>query len=403
MLTANWFNEARFGMFIHWGAYAVAARGEWVMNRERIAPAEYAQRHIAHFKAERYDPREWARLATRAGMKYMVLTTRHHDGFCLWDSRTSRLTATRLGPKRDLLRPFVEAVRAAGLKLGFYFSVADWSHPDYPGAHHRDWPTRWPKQAARKRFVAYYRAQLEELLTRYGPVDLLWYDGCIPQPTDGAEVNAFVKSLQPGILINDRNGAPCDFYCSEQKIKAAAAGQLWEACMTLNNHWGYHAGDHDWKSARQVIRLLTDTAAGGGNLLLNVGPRADGTIPEESVRILTEVGDWLQRNGEFLPGSCRSPFPWNNWGKLTTRGNIVYAHLFHIATPELCIADIKNAVTRVRRCDTGQPVAFQRRGERLFVRGLPVLGPGALPVTLAIEVKGQPQPVSPQETFWIPG
>jgi alpha-L-fucosidase len=404
MSTTDWFHEARFGMFIHWGPYSVAGRGEWVMNRERIPLAEYRAQCVEKFTAAKYDPASWAALAKEAGMKYVVLTTRHHDGFCLWDTKTTGWNAVQIGPHRDLVRPFVEAVRQAGLKVGFYYSVADWSHPDYPGAFHRDWPTSWPDDEARKRFVAYYRSQLEELLAGYGPIDLLWYDGCIPQPTDGGAINRWIKSIQPGILINNRNGEPFDFHCCEQAIKPAPPGTLWEACMTLNGNWGYHAGDHGWKNPSDVIRLLTETAAGAGNLLLNIGPRGDGSIPEESIRILRAVGVWLRENGEFLSNSTRSPFTWVNWGKLTTKGNTVYAHIFHSPGDELCIAEIRNKVLSVKLTKSGMIIPHKCTNGRLFIRGLPAADSDSwrMPVTLSIEVEGKPEAITPQGTFWIP-
>ncbi|HAU36168.1 MAG TPA: alpha-L-fucosidase [Phycisphaerales bacterium] len=395
------FQETRYGMFIHWGAYAVAARGEWVLNRELIPQDEYVRKYVRNFKAERYDPGSWARLAKSAGMKYVVLTTRHHDGFCLWDSKVSDYNAARLGPGRDLLRPFVEAVHAEGLKVGFYYSVADWHHPDYPDAYARDWPTGWPEEAARKRFVDYYIAQLEELLTQYGKVDILWYDGCIPQPTDGRRANELARTLQPHILINERNGEPFDFRVSEQSLTAKEGA--WEANLTLNDNWGYHAGDHHWKTAQDVIRMLTTTARSGGNLMLNVGPRADGTIPEDSVRILTEAGQWLARNREFLPNSTRSPFSWNNCSTLTTRGNTVYVHLFASPGKEYYLAEIANRVLSARFLDGGQPVPFEQKGDRLFLRGLPCPLKDPIATTLALELDGPPRPIRTQKTFWIPG
>lgn len=402
MTHASWFDAARYGMFIHWGAYAVAARGEWAYNRERIPLEEYTAQYVNNFHAERYDPRAWARLAKEAGMTYLVLTTRHHDGFALWDTRTSDFNAVKLGPRRDLVRDFADAVRAEGLKVGFYYSVADWRHPDYPDAYARDWPTGWPDEAARQRFVQYYRAQLEELMTNYGQVDILWYDGCIPMPLDGAEVNAMVKRLQPRILINNRNGEPYDFVNCEQAIRPAAPGTRWEACMTLNENWGYHAGDHHYKSARDVINMLTETAAGAGNLLLNVGPTADGVVPEASAAILREAGAWLARNGEFLANSTRSPFSWNMFGRLTTKGNTVYLHIFNSPGAELCLAEIGSPVRAARHVATGAPIAFTQQPDgRLFLHSLPA--PDPIATTIALEVEGDPTPLRPRTTFWIPG
>ncbi|MBN1673624.1 MAG: alpha-L-fucosidase [Kiritimatiellae bacterium] len=400
MSDTAWFTEARYGMFIHWGAYAVAGRGEWVLNRERIPYSEYTAKYVKRWRARKYDPAEWAALAARAGMKYLVLTTRHHDGFALWDTKTSEFNAVRMGPKRDLLRPYVEAVRAAGLKVGFYYSVADWGHPDYPGPYFRDWPKQWPDEERRQRFVQYYRAQLEELMTGYGKIDLLWYDGCIPGPLDGAAANARVKELQPGILINERNGAPFDFACQEQSLKAKAG--VWESCMTLNDNWGYHAGDNNWKDARTVIRMLLTVAGKGGNLLLNVGPKPDGTIPPRSVRILEQAGAWLERNREFLPDSSRSPFSWNNSGLVTTRGRRVYVHLFNSPGKDFCLAEIGNKVLAARRLESGEPVAFEQAGDRLFLKGLPRPLPDPIATTVALDVEGDPRPLTEQTTFWVP-
>ncbi len=397
-----WFNEARFGMFIHWGAYSVAGRGEWALNRERIPFPEYVEKYVNNFQAEKFDPRAWARLAKRAGMKYMVLTTRHHDGFCLWNSRVSDFNCVRFGPKRDLLAEYAAAVRAEGLKVGFYYSAADWHHPDYPSPYARDWPEGWADEAARQRFVEYYIAQLEELLTGYGQVDLIWYDGCIPQPLDGKRANEMIYRLQPNCLINERNGEPSDFRCSEQRIVAKPGP--WEACMTLCGNWGYHQGDQRWKSAADVIWMLLETSCQGGNLLLNVGPRADGTLPAENEKILGEVGAWLERNGEFLADSDRSPFSWNNSSRLTVKGNRVYVHLHSRPGEEFCLSEIKNRVLAANYVADGRPVKFvQQPDGRLFLQGLPDPLPDPLVTTIRLEVEGKPEALSPQKTFWIPG
>ena len=404
MSDMQWFNEARYGMVIHWGAYSVAARGEWVLNREMIPYNEYIEKYVKNFKAEKFDPREWVKLAKKAGMKYMVFTTRHHDGFALWDTKTTSFNSVNMGPKRDIVREYAEAVREGGLKLGFYFSAADWSHPDYPGPYYRDWPSLWKNEESHQRFREYYNAQLAELMSNYGKVDLLWYDGCIPDMGDGREINAMVKKMQPHILISDRNGEPWDFKCCEQAIRPPAHGIAWEACMTHNDNWGYHAGDMHYKSAQDVVRMLTETAAGAGNLLLNVGPRADGTIPEEAAKILMDVGRWLDKNGEFLAGSSRSPFThFVNFGRLTTKGNKVYAHLFYSPGEELCIAEIKNKVLSVSYLDTSENISFAKEGNRLLLRGLQASLKDDIATTIVVEVEGIPEPVVPQTTFWIPG
>ena len=217
-LRREWFRQAHFGLFIHWGVYSVPARGEWVMNRELIPYEEYKTKYAEKFTAANFDPEQWAEIAKKAGMKYMVLTARHHDGFCLWDTKTKEFNAMNYGPKKDLIRMYTDAVRKAGLKVGLYYSVADWTHPDYP-AFERDWPTTWKSEDARKRFVEYYKSQVRELLTKYGKIDILWWDGTAPEiGLEGETINKEAYKLQPGILINKRNSEPFDINTSEQRL-----------------------------------------------------------------------------------------------------------------------------------------------------------------------------------------
>ena len=240
-------------------------------------------------------------------------------------------------------------------------------------------------------------------MTRYGKIDYLWYDGCIPDNLQSREVNEEILRLQPEILINERNGEPWHVSISEQAIKAAKPGVAWEACMTLNDNWGYHAGDANWKNPRHVIQMLTDTASKAGNLLLNVGPRSDGTIPSESVDILRKSGDWLRRNGESIYGSSRSPFTWSNWGRVTTRGTNVYLHIWNSTGKDLCFAEMKNRVLSARLLDGGVPVAFEQKDNRLFLRRLPVPLADPIATTIVLQVEGEPEPITPQTSFWIPG
>ncbi len=398
MTDLSWFEDVRYGMFVHFGPYSVAARGEWVMNRERIPVEEYARAYVDQWTAERFDARALARLARDSGMGYVVLTTRHHDGFCLWDSATTDWTAAKRGPRRDLVREFAEAVRAEGLRVGFYFSGADWSNPDYPGAFHRDWPKAWTDESARQRFVAAYRAQLYELMSNYGRIDVLWYDGCIPQPLDGAETNRRVRELQPGILINERNGPPFDFRNSEQTLTAKEGP--WEACMTLNGNWGWHAGDRQWKSAADVCRMLVTTAGMGGNLLLNVGPMGDGSLPQQTVEILRQSGAWVVRHREFLPRSGRQPFTWNNSALVSVRGSAIYLHFFNDPGPSFRWAELANRVLAATCLTTGRPLAFSQRDGLVQLDGLHCEDPVATVVRL--DVDGEPRPLQEQGTFWIP-
>ncbi len=398
----DWFTESRFGMFVHWGPYSVGGRGEWVMNRERIPQQEYEARFASKWEVENYNPAAWVALAKEVGMGYVVLTARHHDGFALWDTATTGWNSVKIGPRRDLIRPFVEAVRAAGLKVGLYYSGADWTHPDYPGAFFRDWPESadWASEDARLRFVAFYREQLRELMSDYGTIDMLWYDGCIPEPFEGAEVNAMVRGLQPEILINERNGEPFDFRNSEQTVNPKPGP--WEACMTLNANWGWHVGDTHWKTAGDVIELLINCASKGGNLLLNVGPLPDGTLPPESVRILLETGGWLARNREFLPRSERHALSWNNTCQITVRGSRVYLHFHQQPGPEFCWAELKNKVVAAWLLNGGHPVDFYQDGARMWLRNLPVPLSDHPVTTIVLEVEGSPEPVTNTTTFWIP-
>jgi alpha-L-fucosidase len=231
----------------------------------------------------------------------------------------------------------------------------------------------------------------------------LWFDGCIPENLQSTEANEEMLRLQPHLLINERNGSPWHVKVSEQAIKPAAPGVAWEACMTLNDNWAYHGGDKGWKSPRQVVQMLTETASKAGNLLLNVGPKADGTIPGESAAILREAGDWLRRNGEAIYASTRSPFTWSNWGRVTTHGNKVYLHVWNSPGTELCFAEMKNRVLCARFLDGGGNVACEQRGERLLLRGLPCPLPDPIATTIVLEVEGEPEPITPQTSFWIPG
>ncbi len=393
-IRRDWFYRAHFGMFVHWGVYAVPARGEWVMNRELIPLEEYKEKYAGRFTAENFDPAEWARIAKNAGMKYIVLTARHHDGFCLWDTKTKEFNAMTYGPEKDLIRLYVDAVRKAGLKVGLYYSVADWTHPDYP-PFERDWPTTWASEEARKRFIEYYQSQVRELMTNYGKIDILWWDGTAPEEgLEGAAINREVYELQPGILINSRNEEPYDFNTSEQRIAAGDMGKPWEACMTLNGSWGYHATDHFYKTPKEVITILLKATSGGGNLLLNVGPKADGTIPEESVKILDEVGTWIKKNHEFLEGRAeRTDFAelWNKNIIPTVQGSKIYLHFYNAPTEsEHCYAEIKNEVLSVKFLETGKEIEFVKNGPRLFLLDLPKFDEFTV-TTVVVEVKGKPK------------
>ncbi len=381
----KWWHEARFGMFVHWGLYSVMGRHEWVMENEAIPVAEY-ETLARRFLPKPNAARDWARLARRAGMKYMVMTTKHHEGFCLFDTATTTYCAARSAAARDLVREYVDAARAEGLRVGFYYSLMDWHHPD--GA-------RCAKdEAARHRFVEYVHTHVRELMTNYGKIDILWYDVAWPLDTDGWEsrkMNEMVFRLQPDVVVNNRNKLPGDFTTPEQRVEAAAADRAWETCMTMNSSWGYHAADDDWKTPKQVVRNLVTCTRDGGNYLLNIGPRADGSVPQESVNILGTVGRWLERNGEAIYATGRCQPRRSNYAAFTRKGNTLYMHVHFWPGESFAMAGLLVPAKAVRLLASGQNVAFHQDKLRIRFTGLPATAPDDPVTTLAIECDGEPK------------
>ncbi|MDD4060168.1 MAG: alpha-L-fucosidase [Kiritimatiellae bacterium] len=329
MNNCHWFDEARFGMFIHWGLYAIPARGEWALWNEKIPTEVYNRLADAFCPPEDFSPEEWVVLAKRAGMRYAVLTTRHHDGFSIYDSLVNPFNSVKTAAKRDFVAEFVAACRKHGLRIGLYHSVMNWQFRSTLTGPLED-PEDW------NAMVEESHAQVRELMTNYGPIDLLWYDGAmVPGGLNPArhwravELNRMVRELQPHILINDRAHLPEDFSTPEQEIVAPPAGRRWESCMTMNGSWGYTADDTDFKSPETVIDCLVRCARFGGNLLLNIGPKPDGSVPEESVKILETLGDWMRANGDSIHASQRTAFTEANHvaGPATQNGNEIYLHL----------------------------------------------------------------------------
>ena len=381
----QWWHEAKFGMFIHWGLYSVRGRHEWVMENEAIPVAEY-EALARQFNPKPHAARHWARLAKQAGMKYMVMTTKHHEGFCLFDTKTTAYCAPRQAAGRDLVKEYVEAARGEGLRVGFYFSLMDWHHPD--GARCAE------DEAARKRFVQYAHSQIRELMSQYGKIDVLWYDVSWPLEAPGwesAQMNKMVFSLQPDIIVNNRNRLPGDFTTPEQRIEAAEEGRAWESCMTLNSSWGYQAADDDWKTPKQILRNLIDCARDGGNYLLNIGPRGDGSVPEESARILEAVGRWMDRHGESIYGAVRCQPRRSNYARFTRKGNTLYMHVLFWPGDELAVAGLLTPVKSVRLLADGRKVAFTQDRLRLRLTGLPAQAPDPLATTLVLECEGEPR------------
>lgn len=380
----EWWHAAKFGMFIHFGLYSQHARHEWAMEEEAIPIPEY-QTLAAQFHPAVGSPRQWAKLAKAAGMKYMVMTTKHHEGFCHWDTKLTNYNAVQQGPKRDLVREYVEAARAEGLHVGFYYSLMDWHHPD--GAKCAT------DEAARRRFVDYTHGLIRELLTNYGKIDVLWYDVSWPLNAKGWEsdrMNQMVFELQPGIIVNNRNGLQGDFATPEQKIVAETGGRAWESCMTLNDSWGFHRADDNWKSSKTVIRNLITCARDGGNYLLNIGPQPDGGIPAESVNVLSEVGLWLQTNGHTVYESDPCQPRRSTYASFTRKGNTLYMHVHFWPGEDVSIAGLTVRAKSAKLVKTGQTVTFTQDKLRLHLTGLPVDAPDTPVTTIAIECDGEP-------------
>jgi alpha-L-fucosidase len=379
----KWWHEARFGMFIHWGLYSVVGRHEWVMEDEAIPVADY-EKLALQFRPKPNCAADWARLAKRAGMKYMVMTTKHHEGFCNFATKTTNYSAAQQAAGRDLVKEFVAAARGEGLRVGFYFSLMDWHHPD--GAKCAN------DEAARVRFVEYVHAQVRELMTQYGKIDVLWYDVAWPLSPEGWEslkMNRMVRELQPDIIMNNRSKIPEDFDTPEQRIQASK-GRAWEACMTMNDSWGYQTTDDDWKSPKTCLRNLITCSRDGGNYLLNIGPKPDGSIPEESVRILTTVGQWMEKNGSSIYAADPCQVRRSNYLNFTRKGNTLYAHAYFWPGEVLTVGGLQTKVLSAKFLATGKPVQFTQDEFRVRFTGLPAVPPDSPLTTLAIECNGEP-------------
>lgn len=393
----DWWRRDRFGMFVHFGIFSVIGRHEWAMIDENIPVEEYAG-YAEKFLPKPGAPREWAKLARAAGMKYMVMTTRHLEGFSLWDSKVNPFNSVNYGPHRDIVREFVDACREFDLKIGFYSTLTEWRHPDSALCA--------TDETARRRFTKYLTDLNTELLTNYGKIDILWYD--MPdilktaEAWDSVERNRYMRRLQPDIIINDRSAVTEDFGTPEESIRPG--GRDWESCMTFNGlSWGYvdsaMAAPYSF-TAQQIIGMLNNCAANGGNLLLNIGPAPDGSVPAEAVEPLTTVGKWLEANGEAVYGNMRrkgsfitKKFGGNGVSKPTAKGNHVY--LWNKIWPRggtMGIGGYMEAPRSVTLLQSGTPVDFEFKGQRIILKDLPPEAPDKIAGVTVIDMEFDREP-----------
>lgn len=414
----RWFHQARFGMFIHWGLYSLLRRGEWVMLMERIPRDEYAKL-AARFNPSKFDAKAWADLAAEAGMKYMVLTTRHHDGFCLYDSKVSDFTSVRTAAGRDFVAEYVTACRRAGLKVGFYYSLLDWRFAGY--WEHR----RYPDSA--KALVQQAHDQVRELMTGYGRIDYLFYDGEwvprleLPRGMAGVvettspatfwrsrQLNAMVRRLQPNIILNNRTALPGDVDTPEQQVTASRPGRGWESCMTMGDAygWGYIHHNPNMKSPTQLLQNLVTAASGEGNYLLNVGPRADGSIRSEETSRLKAIGAWMKTNGQAIYDSQRCALRGGIIGTWTRRGNTGYLHILRYPGTE---AVTPLVATRPRSAvllgTTKQLEVRVEHNGRLVISGLPARPPHPSINVVKVAFDGEPKLMKryDETAHWLEG
>jgi len=403
----RWFPESRFGLFIHWGAYSACGRGEQVLFREHLDQREYGQA-ACRWNPRHYDPGAWADVARRAGMKYAVLTSRHHDGFCLWDSKYTDYSTGQQAPRRDFVREFLDAFREAGLRVGLYYSLADWRIPAYWEGPGRD-PEGWTA------FRAYVHDQVRELLTNYGRIDVFWFDGAWPQTAldwGGPELIEAMRALQPDLLINNRLGAvpaPADgshanggagpgtselgdFGTPEHRI-AADPNRLWESCQVSTwRLWGHAVGER-WRPADQLLDMLVQAASMGGNLLLNVGPDGQGRLSPQFVERAEEIGRWLEVHGEAIYGSeggdvCEMI----TRGYQIVRGRTLYLVLrFWDRREELRLAGLVTRVERASLLTTGQKLEIEQQNDVILIKGLPAESPARLFPVIKLECADQPR------------
>ena len=413
----RWFKNARFGIYVHFGLYSLLGRGEWTMYSERINPEEYAK--LANdFLPEPGCAEEWVATAKAAGANYMVLTTRHHEGFCLFDSKVSDFTSVKLGPKRDIVREYVDAARKAGLHVGFYYSLLDWRFPGYFE------PEKYPE--SKDALVKQVHEQVRELMTNYGKIEILEYDGGwdarLQKNRAGwsefwhaKELNAMVRELQPGIIINDRSGEDEDIETPEQVVRAGKLQALTESCMCIGDScgWGYIRFNPNWKTSEQLLQHLIQASQLGGNYLLNIGPDPKGHIRNEELERLQALGRWLSIHGEAVYGAERCNLigasepglvDLNLQGPFTRKGNNAYWCIFRWPGKVATAVNVGTKPLRVTLLESGKEYPFDWNADtgKLTIHDLPVLPPDALCSVLKIEFESIPQrKAEPDLASWL--
>ncbi len=362
----QWFGDAKLGIFIHWGVYSKGETSEsWAFHNGHISLPDYMKQSEA-FTAANYDPEYWAKLIKESGAKYTVITTKHHDGFALWDTKAGKVSSVKSSPaKRDVIDPFAKAVRDQGLKLGFYYSLIDWPDPDYPETY-RDKapkydlnkePKRWQK------FVNFNKAQLTELSSKWNP-DLYWFDGDWEHSSeqwDAPGIISLLHSYNPGVIVNSRIQGHGDYDTPELGVPVTRPdAQWWETCMTSNDSWGYRKTDTNFKSSKTVIKMLADCIGMGGNLLLDIGPKADGTIPEEQVQILKDLGRWTSKHAEAIYGT-RAGIPAGHvqaYTALNKKGDILYLYLPYVPNEAVELKGLKSYIKKARVVGTDKELTW---------------------------------------------
>lgn len=417
----KWWTDARFGMFIHWGLYSLAARHEWVKSNERITNENY-QKYFDNFNPDEFDPKKWAKEAKAAGMKYAVLTTKHHEGFCLFDSKYTDYKATNTKAHRDLVKEFVEAFRAEGIKVGFYYSLLDWHYPDYTvddvhpqrpadslkGAQKDAAYARLNKGRDMAKYQQYLKNQITELLTNYGKIDILWLDwtwdagakyGKHPQDWDALNLIKLVRKLQPQIIVNNRLGLDQEGYAdggdfvTPEQVKPAELlkykGKYWETCQTFSGSWGYYRDENTWKNQHQLLDLLITSTANGGNLILNVGPTARGEFDYRATRALDSLAYWMHENKKSIydctypPAQYDLPEAMNERLTYDPATKRLYLHLMNYPTDgKLVLPDYNGKISyaQLLNDDSEIPYTVAENGKDLVLKLPKIKPPYEVPV-----------------------